>query len=295
MRLFGRLKSLSSRLPAPGHLALGLAAFAAVLVPGLLVFGQDAAVLDSPAQAVRIQAQNLALRNQLTGLNSSLGDLVGSFLNASGVSDEARNLLGLAPVKAPDGVPAAARVHPPPGHTALGDDLVFASVQVEEALIQARALNRSFGEIVAHMERQADLWACVPTTGPLRTARLSSKFGRRRDPFTGRLAWHRGLDLAAPIGTPVLASAEGRVIRAGRYGSYGNLVEIDHGNGIRTRYGHNSRLAVHVGQWVKRGQVISYVGQTGRASAPHLHYEVLLDGEQVNPEPYILPDVAYAD
>ena len=85
------------------------------------------------------------------------------------------------------------------------------------------------------------------------------------------------------------------MIRAGRYRGYGLLVELDHANGIRTRYAHNSRLAVRPGQWVRRGQVISYVGMTGRASAPHLHYEVLLHGRQVNPKPYLLPDSFLAD
>jgi murein DD-endopeptidase MepM/ murein hydrolase activator NlpD len=149
--------------------------------------------------------------------------------------------------------------------------------------------------IVARMEADAATWACVPSTRPLNRARLTSSYGRRRDPFTGRLAWHRGLDMSAPVGTPVLASAEGRVIRAGYYGAYGYLVEMDHGNGLRTRYAHNSRLAVHAGQRVRRGEIISYVGATGRASASHLHYEVLLHGEPVNPEPYILPDYLTAE
>lgn len=295
MQRFGRLNTIRRWLPAPGHLALGLAAFLGVLGGGLFAFRGASGPLDSPAREVRFQVQNQALRAQLAGLNACLGDIVESFLTAGGVSTEARNLLGLAPSTPVSGLPVGSGVRPPAGKGPLADELVFASVQVDEALIQARSLNRSFGEIVTHMERQADLWACLPTTGPVRSAHLTSRFGRRHDPFTGRWAWHRGLDLAAAVGTPVLASAEGRVIRAGYYGSYGNLVEIDHGNGIRTRYAHNSRLAVHVGQWVKRGDVISYVGATGRASAAHLHYEVLLDGEQVNPEPYIVPDVAYAD
>jgi len=290
-----RLSSLGAWLPSPGHVLLAAAAFLCVFGSGLAFLRAQSRGFESQAQEVRVEAQNMALEAQLTGLNGSLGNLVDSFLTAGGVAAEARSLLGLPPAGAAADMPVGTRVTPPSRPGPLTDELVFASVQVEEALIQARNLNRSFHEIVSHMERQSEVWACLPTTGPLHTAQLTSGFGRRRDPFTGRMAWHRGLDLAAPIGTPVHASAEGRVIRAGNYGNYGNLVEIDHGNGIRTRYAHNSRLAVHVGEWVKRGEVVAYVGQTGRASAPHCHYEVLLDGEPVNPRPYIVPDLAYAD
>jgi murein DD-endopeptidase MepM/ murein hydrolase activator NlpD len=169
------------------------------------------------------------------------------------------------------------------------------TAQVTENVREARRLKDSFREIVAGMESQAEVWARIPSTPPITNARLTSDYGLRRDPFTRRLTWHRGLDLAAPRGTPVRASAEGRVTRAGRYSGYGLLVEIDHENGIRTRYAHNSRLAVHTGDLVRRGSVISYVGSTGRASAAHLHYEVLINGEAVNPEPYLLTDTFFAD
>ena len=173
--------------------------------------------------------------------------------------------------------------------------LARSGMRLDRTIKQARELRVTYDEIVARMGREAEAWACIPSTRSLEQSRVTSSFGRRRDPFTGRLAWHRGIDLRAPHGTPVLASAEGRVIRAGYYGAYGRLVEMDHGNGLRTRYAHNSRLAVKVGQWVPRGEILAYVGSTGRASAPHLHYEVHLDGEPVNPEPYILPDLIAAD
>ena len=111
----------------------------------------------------------------------------------------------------------------------------------------------------------------------------------RRDPFTGERVWHRGMDVSVPAGTPVVACAEGLVIRSGWYGGYGKMVEVNHGNGLHTRYAHNSRLVVPVGRRVKRGELLGYVGSTGRANAPHLHYEVRLHGKPVNPEPYILP------
>jgi murein DD-endopeptidase MepM/ murein hydrolase activator NlpD len=113
----------------------------------------------------------------------------------------------------------------------------------------------------------------------------------RPDPFTGVYAYHEGLDMGAPVGSPIRATAEGVVTRAGYYRGYGYMVEVDHGNGLLTRYAHNSRNAVLPGQLVTRGQILGFVGRTGRANAPHLHYEVRLHGRAVNPEPYLLTNL----
>jgi murein DD-endopeptidase MepM/ murein hydrolase activator NlpD len=99
---------------------------------------------------------------------------------------------------------------------------------------------------------------------------------------------HRGLDFSAWTGTPVYATADGKIVTAGRHRTLGLLVEVDHGNGIETRYGHNSRLLVKVGQTVKRGELIAEVGSTGRSTSPHCHYEVHIKGRHVNPWRYIL-------
>ncbi len=115
----------------------------------------------------------------------------------------------------------------------------------------------------------------------------SSGFGRRLDPFSGRMAWHRGLDFAAPTGTKVRAVAGGVVVFSGRRGAYGNLVEINHGNGYSTRYAHASEKLVAVGDVVRKGDVIAKVGSTGRATGPHVHFEVLKDGESVDPARYV--------
>lgn len=118
---------------------------------------------------------------------------------------------------------------------------------------------------------------------PVDGARLSSGFGMRTHPILGFSRLHRGVDFAAPIGTPVLASAAGRVVRAGWGGGYGNTIDIDHGRGIITRYAHLSRMDVRVGQQVGQGQRIGAVGSTGLSTGPHLHYEVIRDGMPVDP------------
>jgi murein DD-endopeptidase MepM/ murein hydrolase activator NlpD len=120
---------------------------------------------------------------------------------------------------------------------------------------------------------------------PINGARLSSGFGMRRHPILGYSRMHRGTDFAAPTGTPILAAGDGVIVRAGPYGGYGNYVRIRHANGYETAYAHLSRFArgARSGTRVRQGQVIGYVGTTGRSTGPHLHYEVLRRGQQVNP------------
>jgi murein DD-endopeptidase MepM/ murein hydrolase activator NlpD len=127
----------------------------------------------------------------------------------------------------------------------------------------------------------------VPSSKPLMDATFTSPFGVRSDPFRGTAAMHAGIDLSAPLGTPVYATADGVVDRAEWFGGYGNCVEIDHGKGLQTRFGHLSRIMVHSGQHVTRGMLIALVGSTGRSTGNHLHYEVRIDGRAVNPIPFL--------
>ncbi|MDZ7827203.1 MAG: M23 family metallopeptidase [Gammaproteobacteria bacterium] len=122
---------------------------------------------------------------------------------------------------------------------------------------------------------------------PVERGWQSSSFGRRVDPFSGKLAWHEGLDFAGRQGDPVTATAAGVVVFAGHRSGYGRLVEINHGNGYVTRYGHNHELAVEVGDLVRRGDRIASMGSSGRSTGPHVHFEVLRDGRQVDPSTYI--------
>lgn len=122
---------------------------------------------------------------------------------------------------------------------------------------------------------------------PVNSGWMSSRYGRRSDPFSGRLTWHRGVDFAAPTGTPIKATGAGVVTYSDDRGAYGLTVEISHGDNLVTRYAHASKLKVNVGDIVRAGDVIALVGSTGRSTGPHLHYEVLKDGRQVNPMPYI--------
>jgi murein DD-endopeptidase MepM/ murein hydrolase activator NlpD len=127
----------------------------------------------------------------------------------------------------------------------------------------------------------------MPSGRPIGKGWLSSKFGKRADPFTGKQEYHKGVDFAGKEGSEVLATGDGVVTWSGRRSGYGNLVEINHGNGYVTRYGHNKTNTVEVGQAVKKGQQIALMGSTGRSTGPHVHFEVLRNGKQVNPAKFI--------
>jgi murein DD-endopeptidase MepM/ murein hydrolase activator NlpD len=126
-----------------------------------------------------------------------------------------------------------------------------------------------------------------PTGRPVSEGYLSSYYGDRMDPFNGEETFHKGVDFAADVGDDVVAVASGIVTHAGKKDGYGVLVEVSHGNGLTTRYGHNSRVLVKVGDTVQRGQALAAVGSTGRSTGPHVHFEVLKNGHQVNPISFI--------
>ena len=144
------------------------------------------------------------------------------------------------------------------------------------------AVENRLASLKTTVERQQALARAVPTIWPM-AGWLSSGYGQRRDPFDGGPDFHPGLDIAADRGTPIHATADGTIDSAGYNGSYGNSVLVNHGFGIGTRFGHLSKLAVRAGQTVRRGEIIGYVGATGRATSPHLHYEILLNGRPFNP------------
>ncbi len=127
----------------------------------------------------------------------------------------------------------------------------------------------------------------IPSRKPVENYRLTSSFGFRSDPFKGRRARHKGIDMAGPVGTPIYATADGIVGRSQWVRGYGNYIEINHGNEIQTRYGHMSRLNVKANARVKSGDLIGFMGSTGRSTGSHLHYEVRISGQAVNPIPFM--------
>lgn len=154
---------------------------------------------------------------------------------------------------------------------------------------KARQQEISLHEVDAFFKDQSSLLTSTPSIWPTK-GWVTSGFGYRVSPFTNLRELHEGIDVATHMNAPIISPASGVVIEATRDAGYGNLIEIDHGYGVTTRYGHNSINLVKRGDRVKRGQIIAKIGSTGRSTGPHLHYEVMLNGVPVNPFRYILTD-----
>lgn len=143
------------------------------------------------------------------------------------------------------------------------------------------------GVSLARMDALENGLASIPQVQPAHVAYVSSSFGYRSDPFTGAAAFHAGLDFPGPLGSPIYAAAKGKVTFVGRRPGYGNCIEISHGNGLMTRYGHLSAFKVKAGQKVDPGTAIAAMGSTGRSTGSHLHFEVRVNGRPVNPRPFL--------
>ncbi len=158
--------------------------------------------------------------------------------------------------------------------------------ELTELQVAASKQETSLQTLIEYFEDKRSLYASTPSEWPVR-GWINSPFGNRTSPFTGQMQFHPGIDIAAQMGTPVVAPADGLVIKACYEAGYGNMVELSHGYGLRTIFGHNSRLNVKPGQHVKRGDIIAYSGNTGSSTGPHVHYEVRVNGLPVNPLRYL--------
>jgi murein DD-endopeptidase MepM/ murein hydrolase activator NlpD len=240
---------------------------------------------DQRQQANRAQE---VVQGHLNAMAIKLGELQAQLLQLDGLGERLAQMAGLKPKDLPLSEPGKApgRGGPAP---ALASDLSvdeFATLlnqlshQVEERSDQLGVLE---GLLVSSSANKQFL----PTLAPVEGGWVSSPFGWRIDPFTGQKGFHEGVDFQAAVGTPILAAASGKVVFADGDGQYGKMVEIDHGNGLVTRYAHASMLFVKVGDLVVRGQRIAAVGATGRATGPHLHFEVRLNGTPQNPTQFL--------
>lgn len=173
------------------------------------------------------------------------------------------------------------------GHRAQPEDTAFLPSKLDSLAAEASGDEQSIQQLTRYFQDQKDLLASTPSIWPAR-GWVTSDFGIRTDPYTSERSMHRGLDIANEIGTPVFAPSDGVVIFDGTEGGYGNVLVLDHGYGVRTRYGHLSKILVRLGDKVKRGQQVAGVGNTGRSTGPHLHYEVRINGIPENPRKFIL-------
>jgi murein DD-endopeptidase MepM/ murein hydrolase activator NlpD len=263
----------SVRLAAVGTLALGgVLAHYAWLTGQMFELGQ-------------LRDQNAELSQKTTEYEANVGRLeaqiasLQSVVNKLGVMSGVEQVLpdgttgGVGGVSSPD-------LQPP---TELPD------LSLQDLSRSVSSLAERSARLTEFYKDQQALFAATPSIWPVR-GYLSSNFGNRTDPFTGQRDFHPGIDISTPRGTKIMAPADGVVISAGRRGAYGNAVVIDHGYGVVTRYGHLDGFNIRAGQRVKRGDVIGFVGSTGRSNAPHLHYEVWVREKNQNPIHFILDE-----
>ncbi len=249
------------------------------------------------SEAVRfVEQKELAqrdryMRENLDAMAVKVGDLQARLMRLEAVSERVAGMAGMKPeeLKQIEAAPKGAAGGPLvglPEATASARTIKDLDEQVGALLAQGDLSADAFTLIESRLfEKRLDA-LMVPSSPPVEGP-IGSGFGFRSDPFTGRPALHTGLDFPADPGTPILAAAGGVVASAGAHPQYGLLVEVDHGNGLLTRYAHTLKMLVKQGDIVKRGQKIAEVGNTGRSTGPHLHFEVLVEGVQQNPARFL--------
>jgi len=289
--------SSASRILEVSYTALKLVGSLAVAASLLAILLGYATVRRSLnlARAERLEVENARLANELNVLHGRVSGLIDTVSSLEARDTQIRLLANLEPID-PEVHAAGIGGPPPPGGPVLEEsELLGRAGQVRvdlNALIRrANLLAHSFREagdsLAGHVERLAATPSIMPTTGW-----LTSAFSRMRShPILHVARAHEGLDVSAPMGTPIEAPAKGTVIQAGWVAGYGNTVTIDHGYGITTRFAHASRILARVGRRVERGERIALVGNSGLSTGPHLHYEVHVNGRPVDPRRYILPSV----
>jgi murein DD-endopeptidase MepM/ murein hydrolase activator NlpD len=231
-----------------------------------------------------LREENLALKSELKGIRERL-EHIGSTLDRVERFDQ--KLRAITLLSDPQRNLAMGPTEPDPNSTmGAGGESQFVRLKISA---EATRQEQSLQEMQAYFQDQKSLLATTPSVWPVR-GWVTSDFGPRLDPYTSDRVMHAGLDIAGPHGKEVIAPSDGTVVFAGLEGGYGNVLVIDHGYGIKTRYGHLAALKVKAGEKVKRGAVIAALGNTGRSTGPHLHYEVRVNGIAQNPRKFILDD-----
>ena len=279
----------------PRTMVRGLLVILAVVVLGLGYLITDYyGVKKMVAELDRLRLEARQQQQQLVTFAKSFDDLQGEMTRLRQFDLKLRVMADLDGVVYPEQIMGIGGENPEPfnpleGELSFQDQTIISSMNrsLDRLKTDVNIQERSFQELVEYLEDQKSLLASTPSIWPVK-GWLTSTFGYRSSPFTGRREMHKGLDIATRSGTPIIAPADGLVVFAGREGGFGNMVILDHGYGITTRYGHSSSIDAKLGQKIKRGDVIARIGSTGRSTGPHVHYEVAVNGVSVNPSRYIL-------
>jgi murein DD-endopeptidase MepM/ murein hydrolase activator NlpD len=245
-----------------------------------------------------LRDENLTLKSQLKSIRERI-DHIGSTLDRverfdqklrsiTLLSDPQRNL-AMGPTETEPGTQLAAPADNQFTRLTSSESPKALSSRLDKLSAEATRQEQSLQELQAYFQDQKSLLASTPSIWPAR-GWVTSDFGQRLDPYTAERVMHSGLDIAAPHGKEVMSPSDGIVVFAGLEGGYGNVLVIDHGYGIKTRYGHLAKISVKAGERIKRGQSVGAIGNTGRSTGPHLHYEVRVNGVAQNPRKFILED-----
>ena len=264
---------------------LGLAALAGlVAIPGLIAIGAMGARGASETVVADLQATNDSLRLENESYRAATGELAEQISSLQTALTELSQQAQLDPATkaAIDRLPAVVRSRATGGGANTARPTANADTTLGILRDLLGTIESRLATVRTNIENRQALARATPSVWPV-IGWFTSGYGTRKDPFTGAPDFHAGLDISADRGTPVWATADGTVESAGYNGNYGNSVLVSHGYGISTRFGHLSRYAVSAGQKVRRGQIIGYVGATGRATSSHLHYEILINGQPINP------------
>lgn len=239
------------------------------------------------------------LKENLALMARKLGEMQAQMMRLDALGERVQGLAGVKPTEFNFGeLPGRGGVEPSMDGTSSHDLTMSEFQSLLDSMSQDMERRTDYMNVVESTLMSDKIKSrLLPTSQPVNVAYNASSFGVRIDPFTGRAAMHEGIDFAAPIGTPIVAAAGGVVTVAEFHPQYGNMLEIDHGNDMITRYAHTSRILVHVGDIVRRGQHVADIGTTGRSTGPHLHFEVRVKGVAQDPRKFLAAgaDQAKAD
>jgi len=239
----------------------------------------------------KVLDENAALHQQIGGLEDRIGSVNQQLGQLASSDDHLRLMADLPRIDKDTREVGVGGVVTSTADYGVRDPKVKALIDdLDKIEREIRLQHDSYTEIEKRISGRADLLIHTPSIRPINSGFLGSRFGRRKDPINGRMAFHQGVDISVDRGTPVMATADGRIVFAQTSPGLGKLVIVDHGYGFRTAYGHLSSFLVTKGQTIKRGQKIGLSGATGRATGPHLHYEVHVNGDPVDPLDFFLDD-----